>query len=69
MDVFTQEFDDSVIAVDTGQIRGFHPLKNTGPRQEKRYLGVQDGYFEAIMNTEMNLIVPLGRAPVLVVSG
>ncbi|MFD2205717.1 hypothetical protein [Kiloniella antarctica] len=68
VDVFTAEFDDSVIAVDNGQIRGFHPIKNTGPRQEKRYLGVQDGYFEAIMNIEMNLIVPLDRAPGQVVS-
>ncbi len=68
-DVFTIEFDTSNTAVGDGRPRGFHPLNYTGAKQVKRYLKVQDGYFEAILNTEMNLIVPLDRAPVLVVSG
>lgn len=61
VDTFTAEFDTSVPVPENGRPRGFHPLNYTGSYSLKRYLKVQDGYFEAILNTEMNLIVPLDQ--------
>ena len=57
------EFDGSTEIFDDGIPRGFHParLEYRGANSYKWELEVQDGYFEAILKTEMNLIIPLDK--------
>ena len=64
-DIFIVNFDTSTEATieDDGLPQGIHParLSDRGSKTYKRFLDVQDGFFQVIIQTEMKLLVPLDR--------